>query len=457
MKKEEPLAPQEVATKRFEIICQLQDPALSEDRSLYCGKKQELAVCYGVSYRTISRWAEAYKAEGFSGLVPKSRAPHTPPSKLPENFEAVVDEAITLRRECPTRSVRTLIRILELEGKIPEGSVRRSTLQRHLQKRGFGMKQVNLYRKESPAARRFQKTHRCDLYQGDIKYGPYLPIGPHGRMVQTYLAAWIDDATRYVVGAGFYANQKTDIIEDTLRQALMAFGQPQAIYVDNGKQYRSDWLRKACAKLGIQLLHAKAYHPEGKGKIERFNRSIDAFLAECALEKPKTLGDLNASFRAWLDGTYHKDPHAGLSGMSPETAWRMDTRLVFFPDQDALREAFLHTETRSVDKTGCISFNGTQYEVGRKLIGRKVEVLYDPTWQEEVEIRHPDFPHFRAKKLTIGENCKQEKELSENFKVETDHSRLLDGLKKTEVEQAKAGHGHATDFSGLAKEVLAHV
>ena len=69
MKKEEPLAPQEVATKRFEIICQLQDPALSEDRSLYCGKKQELAVCYGVSYRTISRWAEAYKAEGFSGLV----------------------------------------------------------------------------------------------------------------------------------------------------------------------------------------------------------------------------------------------------------------------------------------------------------------------------------------------------------------------------------------------------
>ena len=276
-------------------------------------------------------------------------------------------------------------------------------------------------------------------------------------MVQTYLAAWIDDATRYVVGAGFYANQKTDIIEDTLRQALMAFGQPQAIYVDNGKQYRSDWLRKACAKLGIQLLHAKAYHPDGKGKIERFNRSLDAFLAECALEKPKTLGELNASFRAWLDGTYHKDPHAGLSGMSPETAWRMDTRLVFFPDQDALREAFLHTETRSVDKTGCISFNGTQYEVGRKLIGRKVEVLYDPTWQEEVEIRHPDFPPFRAKKLTIGENCKQEKELSENFKVETDHSRLLDGLKKTEVEQAKAGHGHATDFSGLAKEVLAHV
>lgn len=457
MKKEDHGTPEETATKRFEIICQLQEPALAEDFKLYCAKKQALALCYGLSYRTISRWAKAYKEEGFSGLIPKSRAPHAPASKLPENFETVVDEAITLRRECPTRSVKTLIRILELEGKIPEGSVHRSTLQRHLQKRGFGSRQVQMYRKESPAARRFQKTHRCDLYQGDIKYGPYLPIGPEGRMVQTYLAAWIDDATRYVVAAQFYANQKTDIIEDTLRQALMTCGQPSAIYVDNGKQYRSDWLRKACAKLGIKLLHAKAYHPEGKGKIERFNRSVDAFLAECALEKPKTLPELNGAFRAWLDGTYHKDPHAGLGGMSPRSAWLMDTRMVFFPEADALREAFLHTETRAVDKTGCISFNGTQYEVGMKLIGRKVEVLYDPTWQDEVEIHHPDFPPLRAKRLAIGENCKQKKELSENFAVETDHSRLLDGLKKSEAELAKEARGHATDFSDLAKEALGHV
>ncbi len=159
------------------------------------------------------------------------------------------------RRECPSRSI---IHILELEGKIQPGTVNRSTLQRHLQKRGFGTKQVNMYRRQSPAARRFQKTYRGQLYQGDIKYGPYLPIGPNGKMVQTYMAAWIDDATRFVVHAEFYANQKVDIIEDSLRQALMNCGQPQAIYVDNGKQYRSDWLRKACAKLGIKLIRARS-------------------------------------------------------------------------------------------------------------------------------------------------------------------------------------------------------
>ena len=62
----------------------------------------------------------------------------------------------------------------------------------------------------TPAARRFQKSYREALYQGDIQYEPSLPIGPNGKMQQTYLATWIDDATRFVVNAKFYANQTTD-------------------------------------------------------------------------------------------------------------------------------------------------------------------------------------------------------------------------------------------------------
>ncbi|MCP6429190.1 DDE-type integrase/transposase/recombinase, partial [Klebsiella pneumoniae] len=84
-------------------------------------------------------------------------------------------------------------------------------------------------------------------------------------------------------------NQKLDIIEDTLRDAILTHGLPDAVYVDNGKQYRSNWLTKACAKLGIKLLHARPYHPEGKGKIERFNRRLDSFLAEASLQKPQSL------------------------------------------------------------------------------------------------------------------------------------------------------------------------
>lgn len=82
---------------------------------------------------------------------------------------------------------------------------------------------------------------------------------------------FIDDATRYIVATKFYDDQKVDIIEDTLRMAVIRFGKPSAIYVNNGKQYRRELLAKTCSCLDIRL-HAKSYHLEGKGKVEAFNR-----------------------------------------------------------------------------------------------------------------------------------------------------------------------------------------
>lgn len=67
------------------------------------------------------------------------------------------------------------------------------------------------------------------LYQGDIKYGPHLPIGKDGAMKQVYLSVFIDDATRYIVAARIYDNQKVDIIEDSLRLAIMHYGKPDHI------------------------------------------------------------------------------------------------------------------------------------------------------------------------------------------------------------------------------------
>lgn len=165
---------------------------------------------------------------------------------------------------------------------------------------------------------------------------------------------------------------------------------------------------------------------------------------------------MNQLFQAWLKEKYHKDPHKGLDGISPETAWLTDSQPLRFPEMAQLQEAFLHTETRMVDKTGCISFGGSLYEVGMKLIGRKVEVLYDPAWTEEVEIHHPDFAPFPARKLQVGENCKQARELPDCLQVPTDRSRMLDGLKE-KAQKEKVNRGHATDFSQLAVEVTGHV
>ncbi|WP_206923111.1 integrase core domain-containing protein, partial [Alicyclobacillus suci] len=112
-------------------------------------------------------------------------------------------------------------------------------------------------------------------------------------------------------------------------------------------------------KLGTRLLYAKPYAPESKGKIERFNRIVDSFLDEVAAAKPKTLEQLNQQFEVWLSECYQNQPHSALQNqMSPETAYRSDHKAIRFISPESIADAFLHAETRKVDKSGCINFMG---------------------------------------------------------------------------------------------------
>lgn len=421
--------PEDIAGTRLMMISPLLEEGL--DNQQIIALKKIIAQEHDVSYRTLTRYLKAYEKEGFQGLKPKTSYKRTN-SQLPDNFSEVVDHAIILRREVPSRSVIDIIRILEMEGVIKPRSVCRSTLQRHMQAAGFGQRQIKMYSQKGAASTRFEKNHRMELWQTDLKYGPYLPIGENGTMKQVYLSAYIDDASRYIVSAKFYDNQKTGIVEDSLRLAIMRFGKPKQLLTDNGKQYKSEWLKKACNRLGIKLTAARPYRPQTKGKVEFFNRRVDSFLAEVALDKPQTLEALNEAFDLWLEEYYHKNPHSALGNVSPETAFRSDKRPMDFISADYLAQAFLHTETRRVDKIGCISFNGKKFEVGSHLLGRDVEIYYDPSWTDEVEIHHKDFEPFKAKRQIIGEDCYKDNtsQLSSLIPLTPDGSRLLSALNK---------------------------
>ena len=148
----------------------------------------------------------------------------------------------------------------------------------------------------------------------------------------------------------------------------------------------------------------------------------------------RTLEELNDLLTLWIEDHYHKSPHQGLSGITPETAFKTDKRSLKFVDMNTLKEAFLHTEERRVDKTGCISFDGKKFEVGLQLLGRKVSVHYDPSWNDVVEIHHPDFEPFLAKEQVIGEHCGSRAELPERMTpLKPESSRLLDGLNKANI------------------------
>ena len=419
--------PVDVATERFNLIAPLVGDGLDKGRRY--DLMREIAQRGNLSVQTVKRYVNAWEEGGFEALKPK-QGWERPDSSLGDNFGQIVEAAIELRRESPSRSVTDIIKILELEGAISPRSVARSTLQRHLAAKGYASSQMRMYTARGTAARRFQKEHRNQLWMSDIKFGPFVPA-ENGRKKQIYLVVWIDDATRYIVSARFYLDQTVDAIEDSLRIAIQKFGVPEKIFTDNGKQFRSQWLGQACAKLGIRQLTSRPYHPEGKGKVEKFNLTVEKFISEAVLKKPSSLAEYNELLRIWLEEYYHKNPHSGLGDISPAAAFGTDTRPLKFVCSEQLRDAFLLTETRKVDKTGCISFCGQFYEVGLAYIGRKVEIRFDPSWTEEIEVIHGQSEPFVAKKLVIGTNCGTTQELAEHMRtIPPQTSRMLDALSK---------------------------
>jgi transposase InsO family protein len=339
----------EIATERFNLIALVVSDGLDKGRRY--DLMREISERSGTSARTLRRYVNAWKEGGFEALKPK-QGWERPDASLSEKFGSIVDAAIELRRESPSRSVADIIKILELEDAISPGEVARSTLQRHLAAKGYASSQMRMYTKKGVAARRFQKKHRNELLMSDVKYGPFI-TDENGRKKQIYLVVWIDNATRYITSARFYLDQTVDAIEDSLYRGVQKYGIPEKIFVDNGKQYKSKWLSQACAKLGIRLLTSRPYHPEGKGSVERFNRTVEKFISEAILAKPSNVAQYNELLRVWIDEYYHKNPHSALGGISPATAFGADSRPLRYICAEKMRDAFLHTEIRKVDKTGC--------------------------------------------------------------------------------------------------------
>ena len=220
----------DTALERFQMISRLVDTSLDPTKRVQL--RHEIAAQYDVSYKTIKRYDDAYQKDGFEGLKPKSHGPRNQDA-LPENFEELLEQAIQLRREVPSRSVDQIITILELERQVEPGVLKRSTLQRHLYAAGFGSTHLKTYKEaRDSSSKRFCKPHRMMLIQGDIKYGPVLPIGENGRTVQTYLSSAIDDHSRMILASQFYDNQEETVVEDRFDKAILKFGTFDACYFD---------------------------------------------------------------------------------------------------------------------------------------------------------------------------------------------------------------------------------
>lgn len=456
------------ALKRFQMISPLLDESLDPAKRVQL--REQLSQQYQVSIRSLYRYENYYRGNGFAGLKPMNRESRRV-QLLPKNFDELVNEAIQLKREVPSRSIAQIILILEMEGMVPPGILKRSTMQRYLYKSGFGKKQMKKYtdaRKSS--SKRFCKPHRMMLVESDIKYGLKLPIGPNARRVQTYLVVIIDNHSRYVLEVKWYDHQRESIVEDCYHRAILKHGKIRSVYHDNGKQFVSRQLLHSLSMLGIRVLNAKPYSPQSKGGVEVFNRFVNAFLAEASAQKIKTLEELNQFWDIWLEEYYHNKPHEGIEeyykslrspvpvgGISPLQEWNRDSHPLVFLDAGVVGNAFLHHEEREVDKGGCIRVGGQMYETSTALIGARVKIFYDPLKPEIITVSYDGIKPFLAKPLQISEYCDPKPEIPISMlPVEPESSRFLEGLKR-QREQSLRMQANALSFSSYGKEEADHV
>ncbi|MGH7733287.1 MAG: DDE-type integrase/transposase/recombinase, partial [Gemmatimonadales bacterium] len=294
-----------------------------------------------VTRTTLDRWIRAYREGGFDALVP---APRRVANGMPERLEL----AVALRREQPARTAAQIHRIIvEAEWSAPSAR----TIQRHLKVSGLPWKSSQVAR----ALGRFEAEAPNELWTGDALHGPLID----GR--RTFLFCFLDDHSRLLVGYRWAAREDVLNASRALRAGMAARGRPGAVYVDNGSPFVSGQLLRACAVLGIRLIHSRPGRPEGRGKIERVFRTVrDQVLVELEDHPPATLEELNRTFQAWVESVYHQREHSE-TGQTPLQRF-LAAGPPPLPSELALLEAFRWSEARTVSRTATVSMHGNVYE-----------------------------------------------------------------------------------------------
>jgi putative transposase len=377
-----------VALQRFEVIAPL------VNRSLPRGAQkiiiEELACkmhldannrIVSLGKRTIQRYLSNYQKFGLEGLAPKVR----PEQGALKAFSVeALDEAVKVRLARPELSADSIIEELRSAKVLGAQQMSVSTLNRHLRRLG----------KDRPALKRVvRKRYRLLSVAGahvlwlcDVWDGPYLFDEATGKNRRLRLVAIMEAHSRYIVHAEFYFNENRPCIENTLMKAILKHNLPEIYYCDNAQVFRSQHLKRIAAELGFSVRHSRPGQPQGRGRLERWFRTVaekcEPLLKE-QIESGKVtkLDEVNNFFAAWLETRYHSRRHSTLK-MSPRDALAGAKKncqdMSRYVEPHTVHEAFLWRDKREVSILGAVKIYGNLYEVDEGLLGKTVELRFNP-------------------------------------------------------------------------------
>ncbi|MBC7196712.1 MAG: DDE-type integrase/transposase/recombinase, partial [Deferribacterales bacterium] len=367
-----------IALKRFALISPVLNGQVANQKNYFselCTKPIDMPY-YGLKEyapKTLQYWLSSYLRGGIEVLKPGYRSDRGKSRRIDE---VLADKIKEKRAQFKNMPVKLLYETLVGEGLISPDRVSLPTFYRFIE--DMNIKNTASF-EEKEEIKRFSHEYVNEMWQTDCMYGPYIKDGKSKR--QTFLLAYIDDASRLITHAEFYFAQNFETLRISFKEAVLKRGIPKILYTDNGKIYRSGQFGYICASIGCHLVHAKPFMPHQKGKIERFFNTVRMrFLSGLDINSLKTIDDLNLRFKIWLEEDYQRKKHSALN-MSPLDFFMAQvSRVKLITDIEQLNENFLLRVSRKVASDATLQVEKILYETEQRFAGMRLEVRYDPEW-----------------------------------------------------------------------------
>jgi len=393
---------EEVALFRFgvisDLVCSRLVPGEMAERIREKSRQRWLMPTSGrtrIAESTIRRWVSLYLGSDrqLTSLFPHERSDRGRSRRVDEE---TILSLVRLRKELPGLPVIKLLEEMEKRRLSPPGmAISLTTAYRILKQEGLSGKE----RAAKIDRRRYEAQYPNDIWQSDVMHGPRVEVENGHR--KAYLIGFLDDQSRLLPHAEFYLSEQLDSWLDAFRKALLTRGVPRKLYVDNGAAFRSRHLERICASLGIALVHTPPYTPQGRGKIERFFRTVRAQFLPHFLGG--TLTELNIALDLWIREDYHQRRHSS-TGQTPFNRFAEHVELVRAAPAD-LEDYFRKEVRRRVTKDRTVSIDGRLFEAPTRFIGEQLSLLYHEHKPDRVEIFHKGRPHGLLVPLDLTVNA----------------------------------------------------
>lgn len=354
-----------------------------------------------IPLRTLTIWVKKYRQFNLVGLVRQPRCDKGVARKYDDTLKKAIEGLCLrniqlssanihrfIREYCQQKnltvpSYRSVCRIID---NMPNDLITLST------------EGTKAYQQKYDLIHRRVSEHPNEIWQSDHELIDLEILNAHHQSQRPWLSVIMDDCSRGICGYELsFLSPSAEKTSLCLRQAIwrksdpkwQIFGIPAMLYTDHGSDYTSHHIEQVCIELKIRLIHSQVAQPKGRGKMERFFRTMNQRLISTLQEMTningakkyldlKSLNDLIYQFIM----EYNHEIHSELNGLSPQERWQLNGFLPQILDSLEHLDLLLLCErkARKVMRDG-IHFQGLRYidTVLAEYVGENVMIRYVPS------------------------------------------------------------------------------